>query len=62
MQEYVLLDSRSMAVEVFTRQAAGGWNYAPFNEATDALELTSVGCSLGLGELYAGIVGDSPLE
>ena len=59
LQEYVLIDPRSMAVEVFTRQNAGGWNYAPANEPSDALVLTSVGCSLGLAELYAGILSDS---
>ena len=57
LQEYVLIDSRQLAVEVFTRQE-NGWNYAPANEPGDALVLGSVGASLGLAELYAGILGE----
>lgn len=56
LQEYVLIDSRQLAVEVFTRQE-NGWNYAPANEPGDALVLASVGASLTLAELYAGILG-----
>ena len=55
LREYVLIDSRQLAVEVFTRHESG-WNYAPANEPTDALLLASVGVSLGLSELYAGIL------
>ena len=57
LQEYVLIDSRQMAVEVFSRHA-GGWNYAPANEPGHALELASVGVRLELGELYAGILSE----
>ena len=56
LQEYVLIDSRQMAAEVFTRQT-GGWNYAPANEPPDSLVLHSVGASLSLAELYADILG-----
>ena len=58
LQEYVLIDSRQLAVEVFSRNESG-WNYAPANELTDELVLASVGVSLGLGELYAGILGEA---
>lgn len=61
LQEYVLIDSRQLAVEVFTRHATG-WNYAPANEPDGLLLLTSVGVSLGLAELYAGILPDLPSE
>lgn len=55
LREYVLIDSRQMAVEVFTRQP-GGWNYAPANEPDDSLLLTSVDVRLSLREPYAGIL------
>ena len=58
LQEYVLIDSRQMAVEVFTRHEIG-WNYTPANEAGDSLVLASVGVRLGLAELYAGILGEA---
>lgn len=58
LQEYVLLDSRSMAVEVFMRHKTG-WNYTPANEPGDALVLASVDVRLGLAELYAGILDEA---
>ena len=58
LKEYVLIDSRNMAVELFTRQEAGGWGYTPANAPDDVLVLSSVGCTLSLGELYAGILGE----
>ncbi|WP_345121248.1 Uma2 family endonuclease [Hymenobacter antarcticus] len=57
LQEYVLIDSRQLAVEVFSRHA-NGWNYAPATEPADLLTLTSVGVRIALSELYAGIVGE----
>ncbi|WP_201986553.1 Uma2 family endonuclease [Hymenobacter rubidus] len=58
LQEYVLIDSRQMAVEVFTRNETG-WNYLPANEPVDSLILTSVGVSISLAELYADILPDA---
>lgn len=57
LREYVLIDSRQMAVEVFTRHESD-WNYVPANEPNDSLLLASVGVRLGLHELYAGILAE----
>ena len=57
LQDYVLIDSRQLAVEVFSRHD-GGWNYAPANEPTDSLIVTSVGVRIALSELYAGIMSE----
>ena len=54
--EYVLIDPRLVAVEVFGRQPDGSWRYSPANELSDELVLDSVNCRVGLAELYAGIV------
>lgn len=57
LQEYVLIDSRQLAVEVFSRHE-GGWKYVPANEPGDALTLASVGVTVTLGELYTGILAE----
>ena len=57
LQEYVLIDSRQLAVEVFSRHESG-WNYTPANEPGSSLTLTSVGVQITLGELYAGIIDE----
>lgn len=62
LQEYVLIDPRRVAVELFSRQKTGGWNYAPANQLNDELVPSSVGCSLGLAELYAGILPGTQVE
>ena len=54
--EYILIDQRMMAVEVFARQPDGSWSYSPANELSAELLLPSVSCRVELAELYAGIV------
>ncbi|MBU6122789.1 Uma2 family endonuclease [Hymenobacter siberiensis] len=56
LQEYVLIDPRTVTVELFTRQESGGWNYSPANDLQEKLTLASVGCTLALAELYAGLL------
>ena len=58
LREYVLIDSRQLAVEVFTRHETS-WSYTSANEAGDSLVLASVSVRLGLAELYAGILGEA---
>ena len=54
--EYVLIDPRMVAVELFARQPDGNWSYSPANELSAELLLPSVSCRVGLAELYAGIL------
>lgn len=55
VQEYVLIDSRQLAVAVFSRHE-GGWNYTPANAPSDVLTLTNVGVQIVLSELHTGIM------
>ena len=57
MQEYVLIDSRQLAVEVFNQHESGR-NYALDNEPSDSLTPASVGVHIALRELYAGILDE----
>ena len=54
LQHYVLVDSRKVLVEVFTRGDAG-WLYTQASQPTDVVELTAVQCRLSVIELYANL-------
>lgn len=55
LQEYVLVDQHRMNVEVHRREPNGGWITYYFNETSDIVELTSIGLSIPLPELYARV-------
>lgn len=52
--EYVLVDSRRVSVERYVRQGAF-WVYSAETSLDASLELSSVGCSLSLREMYADV-------
>jgi Uma2 family endonuclease len=54
LQEYVLVDSRAISVERYARQG-DFWTLSAHTDLDDTLELASVGCSLPLREIYAGV-------
>ncbi len=60
LQHYLLVDSRQMQVELYTRLPAGTWEYWHGSAPADVIDLKSVGCQLTLGELYAQIDFDDP--
>ena len=55
LQEYVLVDQSSMKIEVFRRQPDGTWLLHVYTEPTDEARLESIGCSLKLADVYAGV-------
>jgi Uma2 family endonuclease len=54
LQQYVLIDSTSACVEVFTRRE-DGWLRTYAAGVDGALKLESIGLELQLAELYAGV-------
>jgi Uma2 family endonuclease len=54
LHEYVLVDSRRMSVERHLRQG-DFWTVSTLTDPDDTLELSSVGCSLLLREIYADV-------
>jgi Uma2 family endonuclease len=52
LQEYLLVASDRMHVDLYTRQADGRWLLTSANRLEDTLELESMNCRLGLAELY----------
>jgi Uma2 family endonuclease len=58
LQEYVLIAQDKPSIERFVRQADGTWNIAAKDaEGLDSsVELTSIGCTLHLAEVYERVV------
>jgi Uma2 family endonuclease len=52
LQEYVLISSEKMKVELYRRKNANEWDYIMLNAKTMTLELRSVGFSTTLEEIY----------
>lgn len=54
LQEYVLIDSERVAVDVFRRNAEGRWVLYPYAEG-DTVEFASVGLSLPVTAIYEDV-------
>jgi Uma2 family endonuclease len=54
LSEYVLIDSRSISVERYVRHGEF-WMFSVETELDATLELSSVGCTLSLREIYADV-------
>jgi Uma2 family endonuclease len=59
LSEYVLVDSRQVKVEKYARQG-DFWVLSATTDLDDTLELSSVGCTLSLREIYANV--EFPVE
>ena len=52
LQEYVLVDSRTYAVEIIRRQANDLWKFDKFSPDNKQLHLTSIDCTLSFDDIY----------
>ena len=52
LSEYLLISSRRISAELFTRQPDGRWMLTAKNGLDDSIELQSIGCQLLLADLY----------
>lgn len=52
LQEYVVIDSRNVAVDVIRRQANDIWKLEKLSGAGGQLHLASINCTLDLDDLY----------
>lgn len=56
-QEYVLVDQYQMYIKQFTKTAEGYWLLKDYREAQQTLAFTSVEFTIGLEDIYEGVVG-----
>ena len=52
LTEYLLISSRRISAELFTRQPDGRWMLTAKTSLDDTIELQSIGCQLLLADLY----------
>jgi Uma2 family endonuclease len=52
LREYVLIAQDSPRIESYLRQQDGVWQFTDAKELEASLELTSIGCTLALAEVY----------
>jgi Uma2 family endonuclease len=55
MQEYVLIAQDRVHVERYVRQTDNTWVFSELDKVDDRLELSSIGCSLILTDIYAKV-------
>lgn len=58
LQEYVLVDSEAIAVELFRRTAQDTWQILNY-QAGDSVELTSIDLTVSIQAIYEDIVFES---
>ncbi len=56
LMEYLLVRQDRMEVELFTRESTQQWTSVIYNEASDAVALKSLNCTLTLDEIYERVV------
>ncbi|MGI8960417.1 MAG: Uma2 family endonuclease, partial [Bryobacteraceae bacterium] len=52
LEQYVLISSERVQVEVFTRQGTGVWISKTITLPGEIIEIASLGCSFAIAELY----------
>jgi Uma2 family endonuclease len=52
LEDYLLVSSDRVQVDLYTRQPDGRWLLTSASGMEESLELQSVGCRIGLGDLY----------
>lgn len=52
LKEYILIDSASVSVEIFTHQRNNSWNITEFKQITDCFLISPIGLTLYLKDIY----------
>ena len=60
LQDYVLVSSETMSVEVFRRLDSGNWEYAVYGEG-DRVPLQSLGLEIAIEEIYDDVILESSI-
>lgn len=55
LKEYILIDSTSVSVELFTRKENDSWILTEFKLLTDSFIISTIGLSLQLSDLYEDV-------
>lgn len=55
LQEYILIDSTSVCVEVYLRQADNSWRLTEYNQPDDHFTISSINLTLRLKDVYEDV-------
>jgi Uma2 family endonuclease len=56
LKEYILIDSTSVSVEIFTRQNDNSWILTEFKQLTDCFFIATIGLTLRLEDIYDDVI------
>jgi Uma2 family endonuclease len=55
LKEYILIDSTSVSVEIFTRQEDNSWKLTEFKQLSDSFFIKTIGLTLQLRDIYEDV-------
>jgi Uma2 family endonuclease len=55
LQEYILIDSTSISVEIFRRQSDNSWEFTEFKLLSDSFFISTIGLTLQLRDVYEDV-------
>ena len=58
LKEYILIDSTSVSVEIFTRQEDNSWILTEFKQQSDSFTITTISLTLYLKDIYEDVSFD----
>lgn len=58
LKEYILIDSTSISVEIFTRQEDNSWRLTEFKQQSDSFTITTISLTLYLKDIYEDVSFD----
>ena len=58
LKEYILIDSTSISVEIFTRQEDNSWILTEFKQQSDSFTITTISLTLYLKDIYEDVSFD----
>lgn len=58
LQEYILIDSTKISVEVFKKQEDGKWLLSEFKQVSDSFVISTIGLTLQLSDVYEDVKTD----
>ena len=58
LKEYILIDSTSISVEIFTRQEDNSWRLTEFKQQSDNFTITTINLTLYLKDIYEDVSFD----
>ncbi len=58
LKEYILIDSTSVSVEIFTKQEDNSWNLTEFKQLSDIFRITTINLTLHLKDVYEDVSFD----